>query len=149
MQAFSTIEMEHEVQIVRLDELKIGEYSFDFHLDTSYFSTIEPSELLGGEVDVRAHLKLGISDVVLCIKVEGKVQVTCDRCLDVMDIMVSSQEQVELDGDEKELDLAWLAYEQIIINLPLVHSHPNDGCNPEMIALLQDHLCSTLEEPEE
>jgi hypothetical protein len=29
-----------------------------------------------------------------------------------------------------------------------VHSHQEGGCNPEMDALLQDHLCTSLEDEE-
>ena len=46
----------------------------------------------------------------------------------------------------KQIDLSWLAYELIIVNLPLVHSHQDGGCNPEMDALLQDHLCAEVED---
>jgi uncharacterized metal-binding protein YceD (DUF177 family) len=79
----------------------------------------------------------------------GQVQVTCDRCLDSMDVDVDIyEEEMELEDDPKQLDLAWLAYELIIVNLPLVHSHQDGGCNPEMDALLQDHLCTALDDEE-
>ena len=56
------------------------------------------------------------------------------------------EEYQELEEEVKQLDLAWLAYELIIVNLPLVHSHQDGGCNPDMDALLQDHLCTALED---
>ena len=88
-------------------------------------------------------------DFDLEIAVKGLVQVTCDRCLDAMDIAIQAEE-TEWDWDEepKRLDLSWLAYELIIVNLPLVHSHQDGGCNPEMDALLQDHLCTDMEDEE-
>ena len=49
---------EKTAHIVSLDSLEIGEHLFDFQLDNSYFSTIENSELLGGEVDVKVRLIL-------------------------------------------------------------------------------------------
>ena len=78
------------------------------------------------------------------------MQVTCDRCLDAMDVEVDAYEE-EWDWDEepKKVDLSWLAYELIVVNLPLVHSHQDGGCNPEMDALLQNHLCTTLDEDED
>ena len=119
---------EKTAHIVSLDSLEIGEHLFDFQLDNSYFSTIENSELLGGAVDVKVRLILHENDFAV------------DVDIDVY------EEEIELEDDTKQLDLAWLAYELIIVNLPLVHSHQDGGCNPEMDALLQDHLCTALDE---
>ena len=63
-----------------------------------------------------------------------------------MDIVVDAEDDMDLDEDTKTLDLEWLAYELVIVNLPLVHSHQPGGCNPQMDALLQSHLCT---EPED
>ena len=138
---------EKTAHIVSLDSLEIGEHLFDFQLDNSYFYAIENSELLGGAVDVKVRLILHENEFVLDLDIVGQVQVTCDRCLDAMDIDVDIyEEDMELEEDAQQLDLAWLAYELIIVNLPLVHSHQDGGCNPEMDALLQDHLCTALDE---
>ena len=140
---------EKTAHIVLLDKLEIGEHLFDFQLDNSYFSTIENSDLLGGTVDVKVRLILHEEDFAVDMDIVGQVQVTCDRCLDSMDVDVDIyEEEMELEDDPKQLDLAWLAYELIIVNLPLVHSHQDGGCNPEMDALLQDHLCTALDEEE-
>ena len=140
---------EKTAHIVLLDKLELGEHLFDFQLDNSYFSTIENSELLGGTVDVRVRLILHEEDFAVDMDIVGQVQVTCDRCLDSMDVDVDIyEEEMELEDDPKQLDLAWLAYELIIVNLPLVHSHQDGGCNPEMDALLQDHLCTALDDEE-
>ena len=141
---------EKTAHIVLLDSLEIGEHLFDFQLDNSYFSTFENSELLGGAVDVKVRLILHENDFAVDVDVMGQVQVTCDRCLDSMDVDVDIyEEEIELEDDTQQLDLAWLAYELIIVNLPLVHSHQDGGCNPEMDALLQDHLCTAMDEDDE
>ena len=138
---------EKTAHIVLLDKLEIGEHLFDFQLDNSYFSTIENSELLGGTVDVKVRLILHEEDFAVDMDIVGQVQVTCDRCLDSMDVDVDIyEEELELEEDTKQLDLAWLAYELIIVNLPLVHSHQDGGCNPDMDALLQNHLCTALDD---
>ena len=141
--------MDKKSYIVALDSMELGAHVFDFQLDDAYFSEIENSELLGGQVKVEAHLNLREYDFDLDIAVKGLVQVTCDRCLDEMDVAIDVEEnEWEWDEEPKLIDLSWLAYELIIVNLPLVHSHQEGGCNPEMDALLQDHLC-TLSEDEE
>ena len=141
--------MDKKSHIVALDSMELGAHVFDFQLDNAYFSEIENSELLGGEVKVEAHLNLREYDFDLDIAVKGLVQVTCDRCLDEMDVAIDVEEnEWEWDEEPKLIDLSWLAYELIIVNLPLVHSHQDGGCNPEMDALLQDHLCTEVGEDE-
>ncbi len=138
-----------ETHIITLDSLELGSYVYEFQLDNAYFSQIENLELLGGEAYVEARLNLREHDFDLEISVKGLVQVVCDRCLDVMDVAVDAEEsEWEWDEEPKKLDLNWLAYELIVVNLPLVHSHQDGGCNPEMDALLQDHLCTDLEDEE-
>ena len=144
---------EQKPHIIDLPALEIGHYQFDYELDSAYFATIEKTELLGGQVSAKAVLNLREEDFDLTISVRGVVQVTCDRCLDPMDIPVDTEEEMNLadEGEEpvdqiKTLDLDWLAYELIVVNLPLVHSHQPGGCNPQMVALLQDHLCTEAED---
>ena len=142
--------IDEKSHIVALDSLELGAHVFDFQLDSAYFGEIENSELLGGEVKVEAHLNLREYDFDLDIAVKGLVQVTCDRCLDEMDVAIDAEEnEWEWDDEPKLIDLSWLAYELIIVNLPLVHSHQDGGCNPEMDALLQDHLCTAMDEDDE
>ena len=133
--------------IVLLDQLEIGEHLFDFQLDSTYLTAVENTELLGGAVDVKVRLILREDDFAVDMDIVGQVQVTCDRCLDAMDVEVDIyEEEMELEEEVKQLDLAWLAYELIIVNLPLVHSHQDGGCNPDMDALLQNHLCTALDD---
>ena len=141
--------MDKKSNIVALDSLELGVHVFDFQLDNAYFGEIENSELLSGEVKVSAQLNLRQYDFDLTMEVKGLVQVTCDRCLDAMDVAIDAQEtEWEWDEQPKLIDLSWLAYELIIVNLPLVHSHQEGGCNPEMDALLQNHLCAEVEDQE-
>ena len=140
---------EKPLHIVELDKLELGEHLFDFQLDNSYVNSLESSELLGGDVDVKVRLIVREDDFSVDVDACGTVQVTCDRCLDAMDVEVDFyEEDIDFEDEQKTLDLAWLAYELIIVNLPLVHSHQDGGCNPEMAALLQDHLCTALDEEE-
>ena len=131
--------------IIELSKLEIGDYSFDYELDSAYFQSVEKSEVLSGHVQAKAELALRERDFDLRIKVGGTVQVTCDRCLDPMDVAVDAEDDMEMDEGTEMLDLEWLAYELVIVNLPLVHSHQPGGCNPQMDALLQDHLCTMPE----
>ena len=69
--------------------------------------------------------------------------------VEAMDVEVDAfEDEWDWDYEPKQVDLSWLAYELIVVNLPLVHSHQDGGCNPEMDALLQDHLCTDVEDEE-
>ena len=112
--------LDKKSHIVAFDSLNVGVHVFDFQLDDAYFSEIENSEVLGGEVVVNATLNLREYGFDLKIAVKGLVQVTCDRCLDEMDVAINAEEsEWEWDEEPKQIDLSWLAYELIIVNLPL------------------------------
>lgn len=123
-------------------------HQFDFQLDSEFFSTQEKSEILSGQVNCHAVLTLREDDYDLLLAAKGTVQVTCDRCLDPMDVVVDIEEDAETEEQNMGLNLVWAVYEMIVLHLPLVHSHPEGKCNPQMQELLQSHLCSTVEEPE-
>ncbi|MCQ2346636.1 MAG: DUF177 domain-containing protein [Paludibacteraceae bacterium] len=149
----------NDEHIINLDKLEIGRYSYDFVLDDAYLTAQERTELLGGKVEAHVALNLRANDFDLTVAVRGQVQLPCDRCLDPMNVDIDAEEDMAPLLDEevevidnrdagRSLDLNWLAYELIVVNLPLVHCHPEGGCNPSMDSLLQDHLCSTTEEPD-
>ncbi len=138
---------EQNAYILQLDTLELGEHHYNFVFDGAFFRTVEKSEVLGGDVTVEASLNLRKTGFDLRLNVSGNVQVTCDRCLEPVDVPVEVEEtEWEWDEEPKEIDLTWLAYELIIVNLPLVHSHQTGGCDPHMAALLQDHLCTSEED---
>ena len=139
--------------IVDLKRLPVGLHSFDIQLDNAFFECLEKSEILGGEVVAKATLNLR-EDYQLNIAVQGTVFVVCDRCLDPMAIEINDEQEIFSEDEEtgdglpvtgNTLDLSWLAYEIVSINIPLVHSHQAGECNKQMELLLHDHLC---DEPE-
>jgi len=140
--------------VINLDTLELGVHRYSYHLDGAYLRSLEKSELLDGQIDATAELHLRENDYDIRVAVSGSVEVTCDRCLEPMEIAVEAEDDMTADTEDesraktREIDLNWLAYELTIVNLPLVHSHQAGGCNPEMDSLLQDHLCTT-EEPED
>ena len=140
--------------ILDLNRLPIGTHEFDIQLDDAFFSSLEKSEVLKGDVAAHARLILREDNYQLNISVHGTVFVVCDRCLDPMPLEIDDEQEIwsdeEMSNDERPttkdlLDLSWLAYEIVSINIPLVHSHQPGGCNKQMDLLLQSHLC---DEPE-
>jgi hypothetical protein len=139
--------------IVNLSRLPIGTHSFDIQLDDDFFASLEKSEILSGTVDCKATLNLREEDYQLNITVHGTVFVVCDRCLDPMPLDIEDEQEIFSEDENLEnrksiidnLDLTWLAYEIVSINIPIVHSHQAGECNKQMELLLHDHLCA---EPE-
>ena len=135
--------------IIDLSRLPVGTHRFDLQLNDAFFESLEKSEVLRGNVAVEITLNLREEDYLLAISVHGTVFVVCDRCLEPMpldinvnDEMIDSLDAAELpDG---ELDLSWLAYEIVSINIPLVHSHQAGECDKQMELLLHDHLCTDV-----
>ena len=144
---------EKDHYIIDLKCLPIGRHSFDITLDDAFFKSLEKTEVLGGEVVGKATLNLREEDYQLNIAVHGTVFVVCDRCLDPMPLEIEDEQEIFSEDDESDqssvisnqLDLTWLAYEIVSINIPIVHSHQAGACNKQMELLLHDHLC---DEPE-
>ena len=147
---------------IDLKRLKIGTHEFEVTLDDGFFKELEKTEVLGGKVEAKIVLNLREEDYWLTIAVHGTVFVTCDRCLDPMSLEIDASETSSPDdemsaneslNDEPKasndvLDLTWLAYEIVSINIPVVHCHQAGECNKQMELLLQNHLCDEPE-PEE
>lgn len=147
---------------IDLKRLKIGTHEFEVTLDDGFFKELEKTEVLGGKVEAKIVLNLREEDYWLTIAVHGTVFVTCDRCLDPMSLEIDASETSspndEMSANESlndepkasndVLDLTWLAYEIVSINIPVVHCHQAGECNKQMELLLQNHLCDEPE-PEE
>ena len=144
---------EKDHYIIDLKRLPIGLHSFDITLDDAFFKGLEKTEILSGKVVGKATLNLREEDNELKIAVHGTVFVLCDRCLDPMPLEIEDEQEIFSADEEIEnraskidnLDLTWLAYEIVSINIPIVHSHQAGECNKQMELLLHNHLC---DEPE-
>ena len=147
---------ENDHYMIDLSRLPIGTHSFDIQLDDDFFASLEKSEILSGKVVGKVTLNLREEDYQLNIAVHGTVFVVCDRCLDPMPLEIDDEQEIWSEDEEgsqpsvlsSQLDLSWLAYEIVSINIPVVHCHQAGECNKQMELLLQDHLCDEPE-PEE
>ena len=143
---------ENDHYMIDLKRLPLGTHSFDFQLDDDFFASLEKSEILNGNVVCKATLNLREEDYLLNIAVHGTVFVVCDRCLDPMPLEIDDEQEIFSADEENDqmvngqtVNLQWLAYEIVSINIPIVHSHQPGECNQQMELLLHDHLC---DEPE-
>jgi uncharacterized metal-binding protein YceD (DUF177 family) len=159
----------------RLIEYKIpfkgiseGLHEYDFHVQDSFFDAME-SELIH-KADIQVKLKLDKQSrmIILDFDIQGKVVLTCDRCLGDLDFPISTTHQVivkygkgdkEQDNDilyladeEYQLDVSTLIYENIVLSIPIRNVHPDDEngnstCDEEQISLLNQYSKRTTNDP--
>ena len=106
--------------------------------------------------------------IILDFDIQGKVVLTCDRCLGDLDFPISTTHQVivkygkgdkEQDNDilyladeEYQLDVSTLIYENIVLSIPIRNVHPDDEngdstCDEEQISLLNQYSKRTTNDP--
>lgn len=134
--------------------LSQGEQIISFVLDDEYFCSVEKCDILSGNVLVDAVVNNSRLKTTLTLSLSGSVNLVCDRCLEPCSYKIDSQDSYNIylaDEDDEDinslsvsrktgkLDIGWVAYEQIVTGLPLVHCHQEGECNPLMEDLLRSH----------
>jgi len=141
--------------------LSIGKHIFEFEIDGKFLAEFD-----GGVVDqcsVHVHLTLDKQSSLMTFwfDLKGTVRVQCDRCLEMYDQPIESNERIFVRLGEKEYaegdDLIWvsandyqlnvsqLIYEFICLAIPIKKVHPDDEngkstCDPEMIEKLKKYV---------
>ncbi len=150
--------------------LALGTHEFDFEINKDFFDHFDGGIAYDGSVDVKVILEKQSALMVLLFHVSGTVTIQCDRCLDLYDQPVKSENRVYIkygneenfeDGDdviwvdvnEHQINIAQMIYDFIILAIPFRQVHPKDKdgksqCNPEMIKKLKD-LSFTPEKSEQ
>lgn len=130
--------------------------TYEFVLDNLYFSHIDAPEIQKGKVNVVLTVKRTSRAFELNFQTDGMVWVPCDRCLDEMELSVSSTDKLMVkfgqtyaeEGDnliiipeeEGEINVAWFIYEFVVLTIPMKHVHAPGKCNKAMTSKLNKHL---------
>ena len=141
--------------------LKEGRQSFNFEINKEFFEQFEESEIKSGMLAAVIDADKRPSHINLTIKIQGMVNISCDRCLGVFLHPVvcenrllikfgktndeSDPDIISIPADEFELDLKQYFYEYILLALPIQRVHPDDRngnstCDPEMLDKLNEHI---------
>jgi uncharacterized metal-binding protein YceD (DUF177 family) len=144
-----------------------GLHEFEFQIDDKFFEHFEESQVENGEVTIKAVLEKRSAFLKLHLKIKGKVELQCDRCLEnyrqkikqKTDFFVKFGEKEFEEGEnviwilpeENHLNLAQLIYEYVILSIPLRHVHPKNEngereCNKEMLNKLKNYMVSQNDE---
>lgn len=148
--------------------LKLGKHHFSFDVNREFFNEFEYSIVKDGTVKVALVLDKQETMMVLDFEIEGKVVLTCDRCLseypqhiaskdrliakfsEDKDLEDDTEEVVVLSKNDTEIDVSEFIYEMITLALPYINLCDAPGntsvCDEEMIAKLKEFSVDESEE---
>ena len=140
---------------LQLKTLSEGTHYQEFDLDNKFFSDVEGPEINAGAVKAQIEINKTSHNIELSIMLQGKVETTCDRCLDALWVDIDVEESlyikfgksyseesddlIIIPEDEGTFNIAWTLYEFCALAIPICHSHPDGKCNAEMMNILNQH----------
>jgi uncharacterized protein len=143
---------------ITLASLKNGEYNFRFDLTGELFTDNQFVDIHSASLRADVNFTKNSNITILHFKVEGTINITCDRCGDDFDMPLSltrqlivkadcrehqeEDEMVSLSGDEHSFDAAPYIYQYVILSLPMQRVHPDNekgesSCNSDALAKLK------------
>ena len=146
---------------IDLKNMRSDKVEYQFALTDAYFEAVQGPEVQKGHVDVNLRVKrtAGAYELTFCI--DGIIQIPCDRCLELMDQKISTESVLKVKlgleyVDEGELriipeedgilDVSWLMYEMIALEIPMKHVHEPGLCNGAMMGTLAHMLTDIVDE---
>lgn len=147
--------------------LKDGEHRFDYIIDDAFFKDREYSEVKEARIVTQVVLTKATHLLVFDIKMDGTINVPCDRCGDHFDFPVWGERKfivsltndkfeegddiVSLSLEAPDIDISQQLYEYAILLLPQRRIHPSkddgtSGCNASALKIL-NKLSTKEEEP--
>ncbi len=139
--------------IIPIQGLSLGEHQYVFEIGQSFLQNYPQLEANQGHVTVEVKLVRESSLINMTFKLEGELELPCDRCLDLFFCPVRGEfrliikygetyeevtdEVVVIPANESRIDLSQYFYEYINLMIPYQKIHPldeagNSTCNPEM-----------------
>ena len=150
---------------VELKNLSPGVHEYEYFLENKFFVDIDGDEVQKGKVKVHLTVKRTSVAFEMNFQMEGVAIVPCDRCLDDMELPVSTQnklvvkfgkeyaeeseEIVIIPEEEGEINLAWFIYEFIALAIPMKHIHAPGKCNKAMSSKLKKHTARRADDEDE
>ena len=137
--------------------LRIGEHKFDYVIDDAFFKDREYSEIQKAHIDTQVTMTKENHLLIFDIKMEGTINVMCDRCGDPFDFPVWGERKfivsltndkfeegddiVSIPFESYEIDISQNLYEYATLLLPQRRIHPDkadgtSGCNAEALKIL-------------
>lgn len=129
----------YDIEVIKLKE---GKHEFSFDIDDAFLSNFEDNHIVNkGNLKVDLLLSKEANLINTTFNINGKVELTCDRSLELYDQELSTEqkilykygpEEVEIDEDiimitrdTPTINVAQLIYEFIILAIPAKKIHPD------------------------
>jgi uncharacterized protein len=150
---------------IQFASLTTGLHQYEFHISDKFFQLFEHSLIHKADINVEVALEKGVNNLQFTFTFNGKVHLTCVRCLDEFDMQVSNEvrhlvvrqldaveETVEeeediiaIPGSVHEIDLAAHLYDYLNLMVPFNPVHPDKedgspGCNEKALEDMNNHL---------
>lgn len=141
--------------IIPLNGLAAGRHVVEGRIGTEFFEEFGNSGISAASLDVRVAIeKSGQSSIQVQCSVNGRITVTCDRCLEDLELPVSfsrrmtvkfSSEDADGEGNDEvmvlndsdcDLDMSQYVYDYVVLCIPIRKVHEEGGCNPEVMRIL-------------
>lgn len=140
-------------------KLKDGIHEFSYRLEKKFFEVFENEDVLASDIVVKAVLEKSANLMNLSLQLKGKVDVSCDRCLVPLSVLVDTGHHVlykmlpETDEAQKhddwvvltqqdyKINLGQDCYETTLLSLPMIRNCDEleiKPCNLQMLAKLND-----------
>jgi uncharacterized metal-binding protein YceD (DUF177 family) len=136
---------------VDLRGMKAATATFSMDIDNEYFANIDGPEVQKGKAEVLTTVTAHQDKFDIRFDIHGEVIVTCDRCLDEMELPIHTTGTLSVklgkaygeEGDtivvpEKDgyVNVAWYIYEFVALAIPIKHVHAPCKCNRDMATRL-------------
>ena len=138
---------------IDLKGLVAGETTLEWDLDKGFFEALDETEVESGALHVSLSIRKASGFFELQFHTVGTVDITCDRCLDLMEQPIETDNRlvvklgstnsedddaVTVDEHEGILDTSWFIYEFIMLAIPIKHVHAPGKCNSAMTQKLEE-----------
>lgn len=146
---------------IDLKEMRTDVAEYRFTLNDAFFEAVEGTLVKSGRASANLKIRESGGAYVLTFHIKGTVHVPCDRCLEDMDVEIETERMLTVrlgeeyadEGDmmilpyeDAILNVAWIVYEFIVLEVPLTHVHEPGHCNVEMMRVLAAHLVASSED---
>ncbi len=147
---------------IPLKTLPAGISDFSFHLDKSFFVNMECTDIHNADIEVKLTVNALADVFALDFKLDGTVTLLCDRCLDDLVLPIDAKYNIsvkygdrynddsdtllEIPRSDNDLNVAYMIYDTVMLEIPLKHVHPAGQCNKAMSALLRKHSAQGADE---
>ena len=124
--------------VVSLPALGGGQKLFEWTAGQEFFESFGNSEILDADLAVTARITCGGLTAKAACEIRGSVTVACDRCLEDLEIPVSTSFEETYAPESGELDLSQDIYDYVCTSLPLRKVHADGECNVETTKYLSE-----------